>query len=67
MEPEFAKESGANFLTIEIFELVKYEVENKEIIDLYNKEIVNSELYNKVIKRYNDFAFKRQGVLEFLR
>ena len=31
---DFAKESGANFLTKDIFELVKHEVANKHILHL---------------------------------
>lgn len=43
------------------------EVKNEKIMKFYQENIINKELYNKVLKRFNDFAFKRNGIVEFKR
>lgn len=57
---DFAKESGANFLTKEIFELVKHEVANKHI---HRKVIQQPRIWNNLLSS-QPLAFNLFGELK---
>ena len=60
LQLDFAKESGANFLTPEIFELVKHEVANKHI---HRKVIQEPRIWNNLLSS-QPLAFNLFGELK---